>query len=137
MPAAVDQADPPEGDVVRVILYLDKQANGAIATVTGLLETADYQSFNNLSNKKRFRTLMDRTYNLGHKLAQTDGTNTGSYPEVNISDTLFKKVNIDIEFDSTTGAIDEQRSNNLCILVISKNAVADIEGKMRLRFSDT
>ncbi len=136
MASSLNQADPPKGDIVRIILYLDKQANGAAAVATDILESADFQSFNNLANKSRFRTLMDRTYTLGHQLAQTDGTNTGSYPEINISDSLFKKVNIPIEYDSTTGAITEVKSNNIGLLTISKNGTATFESKMRVRFSD-
>ncbi len=132
----VDEADPPKGDVVRILLYLDKQANGAAATSTQILESADYQSFNNLANKSRFRTLMDRTYTIDHILAQTDGTNTGAYAETNIADSFFKKVNLPIEYDSTTGAITEVRSNNIGVLTISKNGTATFESKMRLRFSD-
>ncbi len=132
----VDSADPPKGDVVRILLYQDKQTNGAAATSTQILESADFQSFNNLANKSRFRTLMDRTYTIDHTLAQTDGTNTGGYAEVNITDTLFKRVNIPIEYDSTTGAITEVRSNNIGVLTISKNGTATFESKMRLRFSD-
>ena len=60
-------------DVVRIILYLDKQCNGAAATVTNILENALYQSFNNLANKSRFRTLMDRTYDMNYTAAAGDG----------------------------------------------------------------
>ncbi len=119
-----DQADIPAGDVVRVILYLDKQANGATAGVTDILESDDYQSFNNLANKSRFRTLMDRTYTLGYQVAMTDGASTSSAPATNIEDSFYKKVNIPIEFDSTTGAITEVRSNNIGCLNSSNITVS-------------
>ncbi len=131
-----DQADPPKGDVVRVILYQDKQANKLTAATTDILETADYQSFNNLSNKSRFRTLMDRNYTLGMDLSQTDGTNTGAYPEINITDAFFKRVNIDIEYTGATGAITEITSNNIGVMILSKNGTTQFSSKMRLRFSD-
>lgn len=47
------------GEVVRIMVVWDKQANGAAATITDILETADEKSFNNLSNKNRFVTLKD------------------------------------------------------------------------------
>ncbi len=131
-----NQDDPPKGDVVRILLYLDKQANGATAGTTDILESADYQSFNNLSNKRRFRTLMDRTYTIGHDLAQTDGTNTGSYAETLIHDEFYKKVNIPIEYTGSTGAISQVTSNNIGIMTLSKNGTATFESKMRIRFSD-
>ncbi len=121
-------------DTVRVLLYLDKQTNGATATVTALLESDDYQSFNNLANKSRFRTLMDRTYDMNTELSG-DGTTVDS-PRFNFNDTFFKKVNIPIEYDSTTGAITEQRSNNIGVLILSKNGLCTFDSKMRIRFSD-
>ena len=42
--------------------------------MTDILESDDYQSFNNLANKGRFVTLMDRTYELNSNGAAGDGT---------------------------------------------------------------
>ncbi len=122
-------------DTVRVILYLDKQCNGAIATGLGILETADYQSFNNLANKSRFRTLMDRTYDIHAPSGAWDGTND-QFGENIISDSFYKKCGIPIEFDNTTGAITEIRSNNIGVLLTSRDGFAGFKSKMRLRFSD-
>ncbi len=51
-------------DVVRVMLIKDQQANGALPANTDLLESDDFQSFNNLSNSKRFSVLMDKTHDI-------------------------------------------------------------------------
>ncbi len=124
------------GDVVRVLMYLDKQANGATATTVDILESADFQSFNNLSNKKRFRTLMDRTYTLNSQSGGGDGTTNDSNIEI-LSDTFFKRVNIPIEFNATAGAITELTSNNIGVLLISRaSSLSDFESKIRLRFTD-
>ncbi len=48
-------------DTVRILMYVDKQANGAGISATDLLESDDFQSFNNLSNSGRFRVLYDKT----------------------------------------------------------------------------
>ncbi len=137
--AVQDQADPPNGDLVRVILYQDKQANGATALVADILETADYQSFRNLANQGRFNILMDRTHNVGQQLSAVDGTNTAAYPIVHAGPYSFNKAcAIPIEYDNsaTTGVITSQRSNNLGVLTISQAGVAGFFSKMRLRFSD-
>ncbi len=126
----------PGYDTIRVIMFLDKQCNGATADDLDLLESADYQSFNNLANKSRFRTLMDRTYDLT-VIAATGADATGEWAGNVISDTLFKKVNIPIEYDSTTGAITEIRSNNIGILLCSSGGLSQLVSKIRLRFSDT
>lgn len=124
-------------DVVRVVLYLDKQANGAIATVTGILKTDDYQSFNNLANKGRFRTLMDRTYSFSATAGSGRGsTDTLSFGENRIIDNFFKKVTIPIEFSGSTGALTELRSNNIGVLLLSKSGLCAFTSKMRIRFAD-
>ncbi len=124
-------------ETVRLILYLDKQANGATASVAGILESDDYQSFNNLANKSRFRTLMDRTYDISANGGAGNGTANDTVAS-EINDSLYKRVTIPIEFDSTTGAITEVRSNNIGVLILSKNgSLCVLDSKMRLRFSDS
>ncbi len=122
-------------DIVRILLYLDRQANGATASATDILESADYQSFNNLSNKNRFRTLMDRTYEMNCLAGGGDGT-TEDYGQTVTEDSFFKKVNIPVEFDSTAGAITEIKSNNIGLLTISRSGKCSFVSKMRLRFTD-
>jgi len=122
-------------DTARVIMFLDKQANGATAAVTDVLESADFQSFNNLSNSGRFRTIMDQTVTLNRLASAGDGTANDSAP-VRQSGTLFKQCQIPLEFSAGTGAITEIRSNNIGVLLISDAAVTSFESKIRLRFSD-
>ncbi len=138
VPEADGVANPANSDTVRVILYLDKQTNGSAATILGILETASFQSFNNLSNSKRFRTLMDRTYTLNVKAGGSNGT-TSDWAQNRIDDTFFKKVNIPIEYDNsaTTGALSTIRSNNIGLLLISGTGTAGFQSKMRLRYSDS
>ncbi len=129
---------PFNGDIIRVILYLDKQTNGATATVTGILESDDYQSFNNLANKGRFRTLMDRTHDVNFMGGMaSDNAAVVSQVATEYEYSFFKKCNIPLEFDSTTGAITELRSNNIGVLLLSKaGAIVAFGSKMRLRYSD-
>jgi len=131
-------SDPSDtSDTVRVILYLDKQTNGATAAVTDILETADYQSFKQLANKSRFTTLMDRTYSLTAQAGAFDGTND-QFGEVRIDDSFYKTCNIPIEYDNTftTGVIGTMRSNNIGVLLLSLSGNGGFASKMRIRFSD-
>ena len=123
-------------DIVRVVLYLDKQANGATAAITDILETDDFQSFNQLSNKSRFRTLMDRVYDMNNSSGGGDGT-TEDYGGYTLNDSFYKKVNIPIEFDATSGLMATIRSNNIGVLILSQAGRCTFESKMRLRFSDS
>ncbi len=137
LPAESDQGDVGQGDIVRVIMYIDKQANGATAAVTDILESADYQAFRNLTNTGRFRILMDKTHSINRRVAATDGANTSTSPEVVTGTfTLFKTINLALEFSAGTGAITEIRSNNLGVLLISREGQVGFESKIRLRFSD-
>ncbi len=121
-------------DIGRVIMYVDKQANGATAAVTDILKSADFQSFNNLNNKGRFRVLIDRTYSLVIPSGGTSAAGVDQFGEMVLAGTFFKKVNIPIEFSSTAGAITEIRSNNIGVLLISGTGVCGFASKIRLRF---
>ncbi len=122
-------------ETVRVMVVLDKQCNGLAATVAGLLETANYQSFNNLAEKSRFRVLCDRTYDLNAQ-ASSGAAGADETAPVVINDTLFKSVNLPIEFnEGATGAITEIRSNNVFMLAIAEiGGLASIDGTARVRF---
>ncbi len=128
-------ADGSNSDIVRVVLYLDKQANGAAAGVTDIFESDDFQSFRNLSNTSRFQILMDRTHDINVQALAGDGAANDSGDKF-ISGTFFKKCNIPIEYSSTTGAITEVRSNNIGVMVFGTQGLAGLGSKMRLRFSD-
>jgi len=127
----------PADDVVRIMLYLDKQANGATAAVTDLLETDNYQSFNNLANRGRFKTLMDRTYTLNRTAGGGDvGAANTNWAGFEIDDSFYKKCAIPVEFSAAAGAITEIRSNNIGVLIISKTgAVGVLDSKARIRFT--
>ncbi len=134
----VNNAATPDGsEVIRVILYLDKQCNGATAAVTDILETATHRSFRNLSNSGRFQILMDKTYTMNALTFSYDTAGSqGDSAEVIREATFYKKCSIPIEFNSTTGAIAEIRSNNLGVLLISRSGTGGFTSSIRLRFSD-
>ncbi len=136
LPEQDAQTTPQSGDVVRLMVILDKQANGAVFTVTDILETADWQSFNNLANSSRFRVLMDRLITLNYQGLASDGAGVVSQANYVLPFTFFKKCNIPLEFSSTTGAIGEIRSNNVTILAITSGGIAGLGSNFRVRFAD-
>ncbi len=121
-------------DIVRIILYLDKQANGAAPAVLDILETADFQSHYNLVNQSRFRFLIDSTTAVNGAAAAGDGATQDLFSR-SYSKRYRKKCNIPIEFSSTVGSITEIRSNNIGLLLISRDGTSGLESSMRLRFS--
>lgn len=122
---------------MRVIVFIDKQANGAnIAAATDILETVSTNSFRNLANIGRFRILMDKTKTFNLRI------NAASTSSMGLVHTINKSWNVDlpIEFSSTTGAITEIRSNNIGILYLTETAAGDTQdavGTVRVRFSDS
>ncbi len=122
-------------DRVRTIIYLDKQTNGVTATVTGILESAAINSFNNLANQSRFTILSDKTFSMNMTAGAYDGTND-QFGKISRPFMYNKKCNIPIEFDSTTGAITEIRSNNLGLLTISQVGDVLLAYTARVRYSD-
>ncbi len=122
---------------VRVIVYHDKQANKATAALADIVEDDTFYTFNNLTNSGRFRTLMDRTHDLASTCGGGDGT-TEDYGENISSHTWFKECNIPVEYTSTTGAIGEITSNNICVMAFSsENANVRLDGNFRFRFTDS
>lgn len=134
VPYVNDAALPSNGDSVRMIIYIDKQCNGATAAVTDILETADIHSFRNLANSNRFRVLSDKITLLNYTNITSEAPGTVTCHAYSKEMTMNKTVNIPLEFNGITGALTEIRSNNVGILLISENGAASMGGIVRWRF---
>jgi len=130
LPGALIAAHGDATDIVRFIVYVDKQCNGATATVADLLENATFRSHYNLANESRFRILSDTSRSLNANVFGS--TNFGDF-EIPLK--YKKKLKVPVEFDSTTGALTEVRSNNIGVLAISRFGLAAITYDARVRFS--
>jgi len=121
---------------VRLILYLDKQTNGAAATITDVMQANTVHTFKNLQNSGRFVILMDREYVLKSHAGGGNGT-AEDYGEDMIIDTFYKDCSIPIEYSSTVGAISELKSGNINLLMFgSPGSITQLAGRMRIRYSD-
>lgn len=127
---------PASGDVLRIILYQDKQTNGAAAVTTDILENSTIHSYRNLANSTRFNVLMDKLIVLNYSTLASDGAGVVSQDIVRKEFTFYKKCNIPIEYNSTTGALTEIRTNNIGICLVSLSGVGGINSDFRFRFSD-
>ena len=123
--------------VFRMIIFVDKQCNGATAAVTDILAAANYQSFNNLANKGRFRTLHDRTHVVNAMaVAATDNTTFVSMEVAKDGEVFLTGLNIPVEYSASTPSIADIRSNNVGLLLIAGAGVLNFDSQMRVRFSD-
>lgn len=97
---------------VRMLVYLDKQCNGAAAGVDDVLDTGNgipLDNFRELSNQARFQILIDKTWALNPTACDsTAATGPLSY-RVLVNYRMSKRVNIPLEYSGTNGTIDEIR----------------------------
>ncbi len=125
----------------RIVVYCDKQTNGAAATaiqIFGAAPTLD--SFRELANQDRFTILYDKTKDF--VIPAVAQTAAGTFSTYLISRTFHANIrlNLPIEFDSsaTTGVITSIRSNNVGILGFTEtgNAPLSLSYIARVRYSD-
>lgn len=122
-------------DHVRIVIYVDQQTNGANAAVTDLWETAVIHSYRNLAQQSRFKILWDKRVLLNYGAGAMIAGPAVYSPEVFRFVHWNKKLNLPIQFNNTTGAIGEIRSNNLCVALCSqRGTVGLIDGRVRIRF---
>lgn len=118
---------------LRVILYVDHQANGATAAVTDILTTASIDSFRNMNQVDRFTILKEINVDLNcySQSATTSADGATRY-------TINKKCKIPVHYSSITGAITEIRSNNVGILFIGSTSHlnAAFKGTVRVKYMD-
>lgn len=125
-------------DTVRVMIFIDKQANGATAVGSDILrDSTDYHSFRLLSNVGRFVILQDSYVVMDFKSTGYDTVNTQFNQAGGQMYIRFNKtVSLPIEFSGVTGAITEIQSNNIGMLLISSNGLTGMNGKSRIRYTD-
>lgn len=123
-------------DKCRIMVYVDKQCNGATATVANLLDSANVDSFRNLDNSGRFVVLYDKFFCLNVPAMAGDNAGGVITAEANTQFSLNKKVSIPLEFDASSGAITDLTTNNIGVLCIAADGQAKVNYHWRLRYSD-
>lgn len=141
VPSQVNETFLPDGDLLRIIVYLDSQANGTAATVTGILENGNINAFRNLSDSTRFRILSDTTRPINHTTFSSVVNNSNSTRHASLDRWIHfsnhKNINVAIEYSGDGTSIDTIRSNNIGVLLISKTGQTFTTIlKSRIRFTD-
>lgn len=117
-------------------LILDKQTNGAGPVTSDVITgTVLPHGLRNISNQERFvilkKWVMEMNPTAGVSAAYCDRSRPVNY---------YKRVNIPIEFSSTTGALSELRSNALFLMYglsnSTFNGLITFIGNARLRYDD-
>lgn len=113
-------------------LVLDTQCNGAAAAATDVFTTTDFwDAMIQLNNSGRFRILKHWVHTWNPPAGATTAYNT-----VIKQVEYFKKCSIPIDWNSTTGAITEIKSNNLFLMAgsVGGDDLVSFDGTCRLRF---
>lgn len=124
---------------VRLMLILDKQANGVQASATEALEYNNHYSYRNLNNVSRFNVLFDQTF-----VIKTDNVSSYTSGIKSFKWNKYLKEPIVVNFGGSTGGISEVTSTNLFWTMSTRQPPAhtgtwngaSVEGYTRLRFSD-
>jgi len=125
----------------RVLVWMDKQANGAAPTSSDLLQELtgggtdpDIFSFRNLDNASRFRILADKWVTLN---PATQNASSGSNLNSRFVKFHFKVPKTTINFSSTAGAITEIKSTNFGMLFIpDSTTLMNVAFRTRCRYFD-
>ncbi len=130
--------NPPGGGIVRLILVLDKQTNGAqlnaedVVTVT----TIDVNAWRNLQNSQRFRILKDQRWQMKVTAMTTFQVNDFSTPQQEIPfefHVVFKKP-IVVNHTGTTAVVASIADNSLHLIGVSTIPDYQITYVSRVRF---
>lgn len=123
-------------DSLRVIIFIDTQTNGAAPGVTDLLESAHYQSFNNLANRKRFRVLTDKFISINSNGGAGDGSTNRTIGHSMMTQWVMKKA-FPMEYSGTSGATSQRTQNNMYMLLMSSGDTrTTLTWRARTRFTD-
>lgn len=124
----------------RILVWMDRQANGAAPTVLDILQeqtsggaNPDIYSFRNLDNASRFRILADKWVTLN---AQTQNAATGSNNNMRWVKFHFKVPKTTINYSATTGAMTEIKSTNFGMLFIVDSTNIHVTYRTRCRYYD-
>ncbi len=126
-------------DTGRIIILLDKQANGANPVQADILVGTNWKDFRNLDTSHRFKVLATRTYNFAPTGITTNfdaNTRLVTFNSYNMFIAL-NNLNIPIMYDASTGALGDLVSNNIVIYTHSEKGLVDMSWKKRVRYRDS
>lgn len=125
----------PSGDAVRIVVLYDTQTNGAIPVVGDVLSGGTWDSPINLTNRDRFKILMDKQVNMAAS-TYTAGALTAGSPETKFLK-KYRQFSLETIFNGTAGSVTQIQTGGLFILYISEaNNVTNLLINSRVRFTD-
>lgn len=139
--AVESSANTPENKLLTVDLILDKQPNGALASVTNVFVGQDIMDFPLIEYSQRFK-ILKRKYIRGPQPSFVWDTAAGATSNAgyNLPFVMYKKVNIPVEFGGTGATIADVVTNAFLFSVRQVNGsdqpAFTLHWKARCRFTD-
>lgn len=115
------------GEVVRVVVFVDHQTNGAQETATDVMTEPGVGSitdgFRNLQHVTRFTVLMDKRFPLNPDMAANNAADaTISLPSLQRTLNLYKDLALDVHHDGSTAVIASITDVSLHVIAIATSA---------------
>lgn len=114
-----------ERDLVRVIVFIDKESKGIVPGWGEVLENSDIYSPLNLDNGKRFKVMQDKIHAV---------TDTRPYAQVK----RYNKLGRVIQFDDVNATMADAVANHVFVMIMTDAASNPprFHGQFRLKFTD-
>lgn len=129
-------------DILRYMVIIDTQTNGVSLNLADVLDYSipgsfAINAFRTLNRSSRFRVVKDEFLTLSSNGYTTDGTSyytTAKQQQIEFHH-KFKNPLI-LEYSGALGGIAEMRTNNVYIVMLSKNNKMYFDGNTRVRYTD-
>lgn len=108
----------------RLIVFYDKQTNGAAPAILDVLVTATVASQLNLNNRSRFQILADQTFffsNTGEAIREVE---------------VFRNLNLDAQYSGVTASVASIATGSIYMLMLADFSTVDYKVSERIRFLD-
>lgn len=122
-----------QNDAVRLIAYIDMQANGVVATVAEILSSTAINSFRNLFQSGRFKVIYDKTFHFNPGISG-DGTTIDTAPIVR-QIRAHLPINMKVDYEGATNGLTEVCCANIGMMAIAWGGKVDLSGIGRIRYT--
>lgn len=123
------------GDVHRVIVFYDSQTNGAAPAVTDVIAIADALNPMQLTNRERFKILLDKRIALP-AFVMAAGVPTAGDPR-QLFWKKYLKINMDTVYGGSAATVGSVQTGGLFMAVLSQTATWNASYYSRVRFTDS
>lgn len=107
----------PTTEMVRFMVVYDAQSNAAAPTVANILQTAAWDSPNNLAYRDRFYVLMDKTIDIGANVYAANVLTAGNVKSNHVK--CYKKISLETVYNGTGATIASISGGSVYLLAIS------------------